>query len=102
MTPVNSEHILWKCSKIALCESKVLGLSLTCCKCYLDTMDTGTIPIESVPHPFVITGKIEVGVLIKILVIMLFIFAAGKALCMINANTASNAFAGTMPIASIS
>ena len=47
---------LWKCTKSSdsirdhlLCESKVLGLSLTCYECYLDV---GTIPIESVPHPW--------------------------------------------------
>ncbi len=33
----------WKALK-----SKVLGLSLTCYKCFLDV---GTMPIESVPHP---------------------------------------------------
>ncbi len=46
---------LWKCTKISdsennhsLCESKALGLSLTCCKRYVDI---GTMTIESVPHP---------------------------------------------------
>ena len=32
----------------SLCEGKVPGLSLTCCKCYLDI---GTMTTESVPHP---------------------------------------------------
>ena len=31
-----------------LSESKVLGFSLTCCKCFLDI---GTVTIESAPHP---------------------------------------------------
>ena len=46
---------LWKCTKSSdsvrdhsLSESKVLGLSLTCYRCFLDI---GTITIESVPHP---------------------------------------------------
>ena len=32
-------------------KKKVLGLSLTCYKCYLDI---GTMTIESVPHPLLI------------------------------------------------
>ncbi len=37
----------------SLCESKVLGLSLTREKCYLDI---GTMTIESVPHPLKTTN----------------------------------------------
>ena len=44
---LNLQHILLKGSKIAFNES-ILGLSLTCYKCYLDI---GTMTIESVPHP---------------------------------------------------
>ncbi len=51
---------LWKCTKSSdsvrdhsLSESKVLGLSLTCYKWFLDI---GTTTIESVPHPYIPWG----------------------------------------------
>ncbi len=63
---------LWKCTKSSdyirdylLCESKVLGSSLTCNKCFLDV---GTMTIESVPHPsrvLVITGTMPMGFLLS-------------------------------------
>ena len=47
----NFERLYNSINDHSLCESKVVALSLTCCKCYLNI---GPVTIESVPHPWLI------------------------------------------------